>query len=112
MPRVHEYMAEISDLMVTKRLEQVKVYRQLGRHRAVAKVLDELLEEESGSTLVPEVLWERARTARKLDDRATEEDMYARIVSGYPDSEYVDRARRRLTGIRNGAPTPVETDED
>jgi hypothetical protein len=92
-------MAEISDLMVLKRLEQVKVYRQLGRHRAVGQVLDGILQEEAGSTLIPEVLWERAQTARKLDDVDKEAQMYERLVDDHPQSPYAERARRRLADL-------------
>jgi len=101
MPEVMAYMAEISDLMVRKRLEQVKVYRQLGRHRAVGKVLDGLLEEEAGSTLIPEVLWERAQNARRLGDVDREAQMYERLIDSYPDSRYTGRARSRLAALDN-----------
>jgi hypothetical protein len=99
MPEVMAYMAEISDLMVLKRLEQVKVYRQLGRHRAVGKVLDGILQEEAGSSLIPEVLWERAQTARKLDDVDKEAQMYERLIDDHPQSPYTDRARKRLAAL-------------
>lgn len=99
MPEVMAYMAEISDLMVYKRLEQVKVYRQLGRHRAVGKVLDGILQEEAGSTLIPDVLWERARTARRLGDLDKEAQMYERLVDDHPQSPYADSARKRLAAL-------------
>ena len=40
MPLVREYMQEITDLLVDKRLRAVKVYRQLGRWQAVGISLD------------------------------------------------------------------------
>jgi len=99
MPEVLAYMQEISDLMVWKRLEQVKVYGQLGRHKAVAKVLDILLDEEAGSSYIPEVLWKRAEVARKLDDIDTEAEMYERLVDTFPDSPYGEDARKRLAKL-------------
>jgi outer membrane assembly lipoprotein YfiO len=99
MPEVRAYMQDISDIMVLKRLQQVKVYRQLGRHKAVGMVLDDILQDEQTSTLIPEVMWERAQTARKLDDPDTEATMYERLISTYPDSGYVKEARKRLTAL-------------
>ncbi len=108
MPEVVEYMQEISDLMVRKRLAQVKVYRQLGRHEAVAITLDELIKDEAASRLLPEVLWQRARNANRLVDPETEEAMYRRLVDEYPDSPEAGRARRRLA---DGPIAPWEEDD-
>ena len=88
MAEVVEYMEEISDLMVRKRLEQVKVYKQLHRHEAVAITLDDVLIEEAGSSYIPDVMWERAQAAQRLDDPDTEARMYERLVSEYPESGY------------------------
>lgn len=83
-------LADISDLIVRKRLDQAKVFRQLGRWRAVAAVLDRLLADEAGSSLLPRVLWERAVAAEKLADPAAAASFYQRLAAGYPDD---DRAR-------------------
>jgi outer membrane protein assembly factor BamD len=99
MPQVLDYMAEISDLMVRKRLEQIKVYKQLRRYESVALTLDGVLSEEAGSSLIPEVMWERAKTAEKLDDPATAARMYRGLVSGYPDSPFAKRAGRALRSL-------------
>jgi len=109
MPEVVSAMREISDLMVRKRLAQVKVYRQLGRHGAAAITLDELLKDEAASSLMPRVLWERAVTARKLDDADTEKRMYQRLVNEYPDSPEAARAERRLSGRPADVDEPVES---
>ena len=53
-------LAGISDMLVSKRLAQVEVYGQLGRWQAVTAVLDGLLTDEAQSSLIPDVLWERA----------------------------------------------------
>ena len=100
IPAVQARLQEISDLMVRKRLSQVKVYRQLGRHQAVAMALDDVLRYEANSVLIDEVIWERARTARKLDDDATAAEMYQRLIDGYPESRFTDRARRDLADLR------------
>ena len=99
MPEVVAYMAEISDLMVHKRLEQIKIYKQLHRYEAVAITLDGILSEEAGSSLIPDVLWERARVAGKLDDPDTAGRMYERLVSEFPDSRYADRAGKALRAL-------------
>jgi len=96
MPVVTAYMEQISDLMVEKRLEQIKVYKQLHRYEAVALTMDDVLLEEAGSSLIPEVLWERALAALKLDDPDSAARSYERLISEYPDSPYTGRARRAL----------------
>ena len=107
MPEVVTYMEEISDLMVRKRMEQIKIYNQLRRYEAVAITLDDLLIEEAGSSLIPDVLWERARAAEKLDDPDTAARMYERLVSEFPDSRYTGRAGKALRSLDD-----VEDDED
>ena len=77
-------LAEISDVLVRKRLAQVQVFRQLGRWQAVAAVLDGLLTDEPGSTLVPQVLWERGLAAEKLEDRDGAAKFYARLATEFP----------------------------
>lgn len=99
MPEVTAYMEEISDLMVKKRLEQIKIYKQLHRHEAVAITLDDILVEEAGSSLIPEVLWERARAAEKLDDPDTAARSYERLVSEFPDSDYTKKAGKALRAL-------------
>lgn len=112
MPQVMAYMQEISDLMVRKRLEQMKVYRQLGRHRAASMVLDDILQDEQGSTLIPEVLWERAQTARKMKEPDTEASMYQRLVTTYPDSRYASTAGKRLANLDEEEAASDDLDRD
>lgn len=112
IPQVREYLQEIADIMVLKRLEQVKVYRQLGRHRAVGMVLDDILQDEQTSTLIPDVMWERAKTARKLEDPDTEADMYERLITTFPDSGYTDEARKRLAKLDQDEAAWDDLDED
>ena len=107
MPEVVAYMEEISDLMVRKRLEQIKVYKQLRRYEAVAITLDDVIIEETGSSLIPDVLWERAWAAEKLDDPDTAARMYERLVTEFPDSRYAGRAGKSLRALDD-----VEDDED
>jgi outer membrane protein assembly factor BamD len=111
MPEVTAYMAEISDLMVRKRLEQVKVYNQLRRYEAVAITLDDVLVEEAGSTLIPDVLWQRAKAAEKLEDLDSAARMYERLVDEYPDSRYASRASKALRSIDEALDDTAE-DED
>jgi len=99
MPEVVGYMEEISDLLVTKRLEQVKIYGQLRRYDAIAIVLDDLITEESVSSLMPRVMWERAVVAERLDDPDTAAEMYETIISRYPNGEYRDRAADALRAL-------------
>jgi outer membrane assembly lipoprotein YfiO len=99
MPEVTAYMEEISDLMVRKRMEQIKVYKQLRRYEAVAITLDDILVEEPGSSLIPDVLWERARIAERLDDPDVAARSYERLVSEFPDSNYAGRAGKALKSL-------------
>ncbi|HPF70692.1 MAG TPA: outer membrane protein assembly factor BamD [Candidatus Krumholzibacteria bacterium] len=96
VPEVHAKLQEISDLLVQKRLDQVKVFRQLHRHQAVGVVLDDVLASEPGSSLIDEVLWQRAKNAEKLEDADTARSMYERIVANHPESPYAKRAAEAL----------------
>ncbi len=96
-------LAGISDLLVQKRLAQVQVFRQLGRWQAVATVLDGVLEDEPGSALVPDVLWERARAAEKLDDTAGATRFYSRLASDFPQSRHADSATEAAARLKAGA---------
>jgi len=104
MDEVVGYMQEISDLMVRKRLGQIKVYDQLKRYKSIAVVLDDVMKEESGSSLIPEVMWRRGVVAERLDDPDTAADMYEKLIQQFPDSEFRDQAARRLAKLN-------ETDE-
>ncbi len=96
LPEVREVMQDISDLMVDKRLEQVRVFQQLHRHQAVASTLDDLLVEEAGSSRLDEVLWVRARTAGKLEKPEERREFLQRLVDEFPESPYAERARSAL----------------
>lgn len=99
MPEVVEHMEEISDLMVRKRLEQVKIYGQLKRYTAIAIVLDDIMIEEAGSSLMPEVMWRRAAVAKRLDDPDTAGDMYEKLISLGDENEYYKRATSALRDL-------------
>jgi len=96
-------LAGISDLLVRKRLQQVQVFRQLGRWPAVAAVLDGLLTDEPQSSLIPEVLWVRAQAAVKLDDPSGATAFCERLVADYPDGEYAARAAELAARLKSGA---------
>ena len=102
LPDVEIQLAAISDLMVRKRLAQVDVFRNLSRWQAVAAVLDGLLVDEPKSSLIPEVLWQRARAAEKLNDFPGAAGFYDRLATEFPESPYTahaaDRARNRKGG--------------
>lgn len=103
IPDVDAQLAVISDLMVRKRLAQVDVFRNLGRWQAVAAVLDGLLVDEPTSSLIPEVLWERARAAEKLNDFPGAAGFYERLATEFPESSYTDHAADRARNLRSGA---------
>ena len=95
-PQVEQAMVEISDLIVTKRLREINVYRQLGRYTAVAATLDNILESEQDSSLLDKVLWERARAAFRLEKEEEGRGFLQQLVQRYPESDYADQARREL----------------
>ena len=105
MPEVLAAMQDISDLMVAKRLEQVKVFKQLHRYPAIAITLDDVLAEEPGSSLLDQVLWERAEVARRLEDPAAD-GFLRQILERYPESPLAPRAQRRLGGGGSVGPDP------
>ena len=96
VPEVVQYMQEISDLLVRKRLEQAKVFGQLKRPLAQVQVYEDMLENEAGSTYIPEVIMKRAQVALKLDDPDTAARMYERLINEFPDSDLVKSAQRGL----------------
>ena len=103
MPQVRQYMLEIADLLVEKRLRAVKVYRQLGRWEAVALSLDRILEEEPTASFLDEIMLERGQVAERLDEPGKAEQMYRRIIDEYPDSPDRDKARDGLRRLANAA---------
>lgn len=111
MPQVIDYMQQISDLMVRKRLQQAKVFRQLGRWEAVETTLGIALEEEGASTLIDQVLWERARAAARLWHFEIAAEMYGLLINEHPDSKYADRARSALDELNEEAESDMEDDE-
>lgn len=90
------HLEDISDIMVEKRLGQARVYGQLGRPQAVAVTLDDVIRFEAGSSHLPEVIWQRARVAEKLDDPDTARTMYRRLVDEYPDTKLAGKATSAL----------------
>ena len=111
MPEVIDYMQQISDLMVRKRLQQAKVFRQLGRWEAVETTLGIALEEEGASTLIDQVIWERARAAARLWHFEIATEMYGLLINDYPDSKYASRARSALDEMNEDSETDLEDDE-
>ncbi|MCP4572006.1 MAG: outer membrane protein assembly factor BamD [bacterium] len=97
------HLQAISDIMVEKRLGQARVYGQLGRYEAVALVLDDMIRYEAGSSLLDQVIWQRAQVAERLDDQATAATMYRRLVDEYPDTKLADRARNALGSLDDAA---------
>ena len=94
--QVDGYLLDISDLVVSKRLRQCRVFRQLKRPEAVALTLDTVLATEPQSRLVDRALLERGRIAEKLEDAAGARAAYGRLVQEYPDSPHADEARSAL----------------
>jgi outer membrane assembly lipoprotein YfiO len=106
---IHGILQEISDLLVQKRLEQIKVFRQLKRHEAVAVVLDETIAQEPGTSLMDRLLWERAQAARKLKDWETAEEIYERLIFDFPESDLAGKAKGALEAVRRQA---AEADDE
>jgi outer membrane assembly lipoprotein YfiO len=107
IPQVREYMQEIADLMVRKRLQRIKVYRQLRRWDAVALSLDRTLQEEPSSRLLDEVLWQRGQVAERLDEPQVASAMYQRLLSEFPESAHRGRAQAALGRLGSGGdPAP------
>lgn len=105
-PEVDSYLQKISDLVVRKRLRQCKVFKQLKRPEAIALTLDSVLDAEPRSSLIDEVLWQRAKIAEKLGDAADARPYYQRLVDQYPESDHADEARAELSDAE-----PEETEE-
>ena len=107
-PEAEGYLADISDMVVKKRLRQCKVYRQLRRPQAIVLALDTVLAQEPDSRLIDRVLLERGRIAEKVDDPAAAEAAYSRLLAEFPDSEFADDARSALEDLRDTEPAADE----
>ncbi len=79
-----ERIIDISDMIVSKRLKQLSVYKRLGRDEAVAVTLDRLIEAEPLSRLRPDVMLRRARLARDTQEYDIALALTARIMDEYP----------------------------
>lgn len=91
-------LQHISDLVVQKRLQQIRIYQQLDQREAVALTLDTVLAQEAGSSLLDQVLWLRAETAAELDRPEEARRFYQRLLDEFPDSDLTHKARGRLDG--------------
>jgi outer membrane assembly lipoprotein YfiO len=100
MPQVRQYMQEIADLMIRKRLQRIDVYRQLRRWDAVALSLDRALQEEPSSRLLDEVLWRRGQVAERQGDSAVAIAMYQRLLHEFPASVHHGRAQSALRRLQ------------
>ncbi len=92
-------LAQISDLIVRKRLAQAEVFRQLRRWNAVATVLDGILRDEPQSALIDDVLWERARAAERLDDPVAAAGFYRQLATDHPGSPHAAEAATRAGAL-------------
>ena len=108
MDEVIATMRDISDLMVTKRLEQVHVFRQLKRYQAVVMTLGIVLEDETNSRLLDRVLFERGEGAIRIGEYDTAVEMFERLVQDYPESDYYKSAQDGLRSLDED----LEEDED
>ena len=98
-PEAEEFLLDISDLVIKKRLRQCKVYRQLRRPQAVVLALELVMEQEAGSRLMDQVLYELARISERLDDDEKASAMYRRLVTEYPESSLAEKAESALEKI-------------
>ncbi len=104
-PEVEKSLTEISDMIVAKRLREINVYRQLGRYRAVATSLDNVLADEPGSSLMDKVLWQRAEVAFRLQQDTVARSFLQKLADQYPDSPLAAKARAKLASDGGAAPS-------
>jgi outer membrane assembly lipoprotein YfiO len=107
MPEVEEYLQEMSDMVVRKRLGAAHVYRQLGRDRAAGITLDDIIATEPNSTLIDQAMIWRAEVSTKTGDWEVGMDMCQAIIADHPDSKYVKRAEKILAELQAKLPNYV-----
>ncbi len=95
-------LQEISDLLVRKKLGEIQVYRRLGRPEAAGIVLDALIENESESSLLPQLLLLRGELALRARQPETAVRAFTRLVEDHPQSPQAARARRELSKLSGG----------
>ncbi len=96
-------LTKISDIIVRKRLAQVEVFRQLKRWKAVATVLDGVIADEGGSSLLPQALWERAEAAERLGEPAVAATYFQRLAESYPQDRRAEAAAASVARLRAAA---------
>ena len=112
MDEVISTMRDISDLMVRKRLKQVHVFRQLKRYEAVVMTLGLVLEEETNSRLLDQVLWERGEGALRINEYYLAVEMYERLIRDFPDSDYRHSAQKALAKLNEDLDAELDADDD
>jgi outer membrane protein assembly factor BamD len=97
--QARDYLQQVSDMVVRKRLSAANVYRHLGEHGAVMVVMETTLLEEADSSLLAEVLYRLGEAAYRLGESDKARTAYQRLVDEYPDSRYAGAARGRLNSL-------------
>jgi outer membrane assembly lipoprotein YfiO len=97
--QAQEYLRQISDMVVRKRLGAADVYLHLGRPGAAGIVLESILAEEGESRLLDRVLLLRASAALKEGQQDVAADAYRRLIREFPSSPLVEEAETALEDL-------------
>jgi outer membrane protein assembly factor BamD len=112
MSEVRDYMLEISDMMVRKRMGAVEVYLKLHRYEAASITLDDIIADEPNSSLLDEALAERAELALRAKDEVVARRMWERLLLEFPDSPRAKRARSGLAKLTESGDAVAVDDEE
>ena len=98
-PEARDYLRRISNLVVSKTLKNINVYRQLKRWRAVTIALDRCIEDETDSDLRDKLYWQRYMAGLKLDGEDDPTRFLQMLIDEYPESKRADEARSLLADL-------------
>lgn len=97
---VRDYLLQISNMIVRKRLNAAEVYRHLGRHHAAVIVLQTTLSEEDDSSLLDVVLLRLGEAAERDGEPDTAAAAYQRLLDDFPGSPHAATARAALGAVQ------------
>lgn len=96
-----EYLTDISDIIVRKKLRSADVYRHLGQLDAVSIVLENVLAAETDTRMTDLVLLELGKNYEKLREWMQAAQAYQRIITEYPESSLRKQAEKRLKRVND-----------
>ncbi len=102
-PDVEKAMTEISNLIVSKRLKEISVYKARHRYKAIVTTMAMIQETEPKSSLLDKVMWEQAQASFALGEDDAGYSTLRELTQRFPESPWSVKARRKLESPEGAA---------